>query len=151
DFEVMAAYDAFWQRPQQALQPQVGLRMNVPLRCNRRHAAVAEAEAKVIQRAAELEKQRSQVRFQVEEASALLREAERVAKLYGDSILPVADTNVKAVQNAFVTAKTPFISLIEAQRSRVNLQDRYYEALADVYRRHATLERVTGTVLVAPK
>jgi outer membrane protein TolC len=151
DFEVMAAYDAFWQSPQQALQPQVALRMNVPLRRDRRHAAVAEAEAKVIQRAAELEKQRSQVRFQVEEAYALLREAERVAKLYGESILPLADTNVKAVQNAFVTGKTPFISLIEAQRSRVSLQDRYFEALADVFRRRATLERVTGTVLAAPK
>jgi hypothetical protein len=34
--------------------------------------------------------------------------------------------------------------LVEAERSVVGLRDRYYELVADYYRRLATLERVVG-------
>jgi outer membrane protein TolC len=58
--------------------------------------------------------------------------------------LPAARENVKAAQTAYVTGKTPFLSLVEAQRNLVNLRDRNYEAKADYFRRLATLERVIG-------
>jgi outer membrane protein TolC len=151
DFEVMAAYDAFWQSPQQALAPQVAVRMNVPVRRNRRRAAVAEAEARLAERNAELEKLKTQISFQVQEAYAQLSESERTVKLYTEKILPTAELNVKAVQAAFVTGKTPFVSLIEAQRSYVMLRDRYYEAVAELFRRRATLERVVGAPLPAER
>jgi len=51
---------------------------------------------------------------------------------------------VKAAQAAYVTGKTPFLSLVEAQRNLVNLRDRHYEAKADYFRRLATLERAIG-------
>ena len=64
--------------------------------------------------------------------------------MYRDTILKAADLNVKAAQSAYVTGKIPFLSLIEAERSVINLRDRYYEAIADSLRRRATLERVIG-------
>ena len=36
------------------------------------------------------------------------------------------------------------MSLIEAQRNQAGLRDRYFEAVADYFRRRATLERVIG-------
>ena len=39
------------------------------------------------------------------------------------------------------------LSLIEAERNFVNLKDRYYETMADYFRRRATLERAIGGVL----
>jgi outer membrane protein TolC len=66
DFDVMAAYDAFWQ--EKPLRPMVGFRLNLPIRRDRRSAAVAEAEARLAQRRAELARQTDQVNFQVEEA-----------------------------------------------------------------------------------
>src|SRR5213076_998490 len=44
DFEAMAAYDSFWQAAddQQRLRPQVGIRMNIPIRLDRRRGAVSE-------------------------------------------------------------------------------------------------------------
>jgi hypothetical protein len=43
------------------------------------------------------------------------------------------------------------LSLIEAQRNVVNLEDRYYEAVADYFRRLAALERaIAGPVGPAP-
>ena len=144
DFDVMAAYDAFWQRPEEDLRPQLGVRLNLPVRRNRRQAAVAEAQARIAQRQAELARQTDQVNLQVEEAYQQARESERAVRLYDETILPAARENVKAAITAYTTGKVPFLSLIEAQRNLVGLRDRYYETTADVFRRRATLERVIG-------
>jgi outer membrane protein TolC len=145
DVELAAAYDTIMGNgPMRDLAPQVGLRMNLPVRYARRHGAVAEAQAKIAQRHAEYAGRANQIQFQVQEAHEQLLESERVLALYEKTILPAARENVKAAQAAYVTGKTPFLSLIEAQRNLVNLRDRNYEATADYFRRQATLERVIG-------
>jgi len=148
DFEVMAAYDAFWQPPQQALQAQVGVRLNLPVRKARRYGAIAEAQAKIGQRQAELDKQIDQVNLQVQDAYAQVHESERIVRLYEKKVLPDAELNVKTARADYMTGQIPAISVIEAERNRLNLYDRYYEAVADYFRRRATLERVTGESLV---
>jgi outer membrane protein TolC len=145
DVEVAAAYDTIMGNGgMRDLAPQVGVRLNLPVRLARRNAAVAEAHAKVSQKQAEYASRVNQVQFQVQEAYEQLVESERVLGLYEKTILPAAEENVKAAQTAYVTGKTPFLSLIEAQRNLVNLRDLNYEATADYFRRFATLERVTG-------
>lgn len=149
DMEVMAAYDAFWQAPEQALRPQLAVRMNLPVRSARRHGAVAEARARVALRRAELDRQTSQVSFQVQDGHAQVREGEKVVRLYEKTILPAAEANVEEALATYSTGKIPFLSLIEAQRNLIGLRDRYYEALADSFRRRAMLERVVGGALEA--
>jgi outer membrane protein TolC len=144
DFELMAAYDRFWQGVDRDLAPQVAVRLNLPVRKSKRWAAVAEAQAKVAQRRAELDRQVDQVNFQVQEAYEQLRESEKVVRLYDETILRAAEQNVRAAQSAYVTAKIPFLSLIEAQRNHAMLRERYYEAIADSFRRRAALERAAG-------
>ena len=122
----------------------LGVRLNLPVYTSRRCAAVAEAEARVALRRAELARLTDQVNFQVEAAYAQVRRSERSVRLYRDTILKAADANVKAAQTAYATAKIPFLSLVEAQRNAVSLRDRYYEALADYFRRRAALERAAG-------
>lgn len=145
DVELAAAYDTIMGNgPMRDLAPQVGLRMNLPVRFANRNGAVQEAQAKIAQRHAEYASRVNQVQFQVQEAYEQLVESERVLALYEKTILPAARENVKAAQTAYVTGKTPFLSLVEAQRNLVNLRDRNYEATADYFRRLATLERVIG-------
>lgn len=150
DIEVMAAYDSFWQAAddQQRLRPQVGLRMNLPFRLDRRRGAVSEASAQLMQRRATLALQQNQVGFDVQQAYALVSESEKAVKLYAEKILPPAQESVKSAQSGYVTGKIPFLTLIEAQRSLVDLRDRSYQASADYERRQATLERVIGGPLV---
>ncbi len=145
DFEATAAYDTIMGNgPTRDLAGQIGVRINLPVRQARRYAAVAEAQARVAQRQAELDKQTDQVGFQVQEAYEQVRESEKTVQLYEKTILPAARKNIEAAQSAYETGKIPFLSLVEAQRSLVELQDRSYEAIADYFRRRATLERVTG-------
>jgi outer membrane protein TolC len=146
DLEVSAAYDTIMGNgPMRDLAPQVGVRLNVPLRLDRRAGAVAEAQAKVAGRRAELARQTDQVNFQVQEAYEQVLESDRVVRLYEDSIIPSARENVRAAQSSYVGGKIPFLSLVEAERNLVELRDRYYEAVAELFRRRATLDRVTGS------
>jgi outer membrane protein TolC len=149
DFEVMAAYDTIMGNgPTRDLAAQVGVRMNLPLRKERRHAAVAEAQARIAERRAQLESRIDQVNLQLQEAYEQVVESAQVVRLYEKTIMPAAERNVADARSAYETARIPFLSLIEAQRNRVGLRDRYYEALADYFRRMATLERVVGGPLV---
>ncbi len=142
DFEAVAAYDDFWsERP---LRPQVGVRMNVPLRLAKRDAAVREAEAKLGQRIAELNRLTDEANMAVSQAYAEVDESEKTVRLYEQTILPAAESNVKSAQSYYTTGKIPFLSLIEAERNVIDLRDRSYDAAAEAFRRRAALERAAG-------
>jgi outer membrane protein TolC len=145
DVEVAGAYDTIMGNgPMRDLAPQIGLRMNLPVRTNKRQGAVAEAQAKIAQRCAELAAKTDQVKFQIQEAYEQVVESEKILNLYETKILPQSSENVKAAQSAYVTGKTPFVSLIEAQRGLVMQRDRHFEITADYFRRRATLDRLVG-------
>ncbi len=151
DVEVMAAYDGFWQGPGgPPLQWQVGARVNLPVRYARRGGAVDEARAKVAQKRAELARLTDRINYEVQEAFERVREADEVVRLYDTKILPAAEANVKEAQIAYTNNKIPFLNLIEAQKNRATLKDRYYEAVAEVARRRAALERAVGGPLPVP-
>jgi outer membrane protein TolC len=147
DFEVMAAYDTWWQRPERDLRPMVGLRFNLPVRGDRREAAIAEARARLAQRQAEVAKAVDQAGLQVQEAYEQLRETEQSLKLYEETALPAAREHVRQAQSSYTTGKVPFLSLIEAQRNLVELRDRQFELQTEARRRRAALERATGAAL----
>lgn len=151
DFEVMTAYDAFWQPSEKDLRPMIGVRVNIPLYMDRRRGAVSEARARLAGRIAELASQTDQVNLQVQEAYEQVLESEKSVRLYNTTILPAAGENVKAARTAYAAGGIPFLSLIEAQRNLVGLRDGYYEELAAYHRRRATLERVTGGPLSPPE
>ena len=150
DVDLMAAYDGFWQgeggRP---LQWQVGARVNLPVRYSRRSGAVSEAQSRVAQRRAVLAKLTDRVNFEVQEAWEQVRETDEIVSLYESKILPAAEANVKEAQAGYVAGRVPFLNLVEAQRNRVGLKDRYFEAVSEALRRRAALERAVGQPLPA--
>jgi outer membrane protein TolC len=146
DFEPFVMYDRFMGNvsDNRDLATQLGIKVNLPIYKQRRYGAISEAEARVAQRKAELARLTDQVNYDVQEAYAKVERSEKSVRLYADTILRAAEANVKAAQAAYTTGKVPFLSLIEAQRNEVGLRDRYYEALADYFRRRAVLERAVG-------
>jgi outer membrane protein, heavy metal efflux system len=152
DFEPFFMYDRFMGNTSQSqpLAYMLGLKMNLPVRLARRQGAVAEALARLAQRRAELARQMDQAIFQVQEAYAQVRESEQNVRLYRDKVVPAARLQVKTAEQEYMTGKIPFVTLIEAQRNVIGLQDRFYEFVADYFRRLATLERAVGGPLSAP-
>jgi outer membrane protein TolC len=152
DFEPFFMYDRFMGNNSQTqpLAYMLGLKMNLPVRQARRQGAVAEALARLAQRRAELARQMDQANFQVQEAYAQVRESEQNVRLYRDKVVPAARLQVKTAEQEYLTGKIPFVTLIEAQRNVIGLQDRFYEFVADYFRRLAALERAVGGPLAAP-
>jgi outer membrane protein TolC len=146
DLEPFFMYDRFMGNTTQSrdLATMVGVRLNLPIRKSRRAGAVAEAQARINQRRAELDSRINQANFEVQQAYEQVQESAGVVRLYENKILPAARENVKSAKSAYITAKIPFLSLIEAERSEVDIRQRYYEAVADYFRRRAALERATG-------
>jgi cobalt-zinc-cadmium efflux system outer membrane protein len=146
DFEPFFMYDRFMGNvtDNRDLATMVGVRMNLPVYRGRREGAVAEAEARLAQRKAELVRLTDQVKLQVQETYARAQKSEKSVRLYQDTILPAAEKNVKSAEAAYLNTKIPFLSLVEAQRNAVSLRDRYYEVLADYFRRRAELDRAVG-------
>jgi cobalt-zinc-cadmium efflux system outer membrane protein len=146
DVEVLAAYDSFWQgREGRPLQWQIGARVNVPIRTGRREAAITEAQARVVQKRAELSRFIDRINYETQEAYEQMVERMKIVALYEKSLLPTAAANVKEAEASYVNGKVAFLNLIEAQRNLTDIRDKYYEALAETARRRAALERATGT------
>jgi outer membrane protein TolC len=149
DIDAMAAFDAFWDNPLQ--RAQVAARINLPVRLKRRHGAVVEAEARLAELKAQYARQASQAGFEVQQAYEQWRESLRIVRLLEKEVLPAARLNVKAAQPAYQTGRIPLSTLIEAQRNLVDLQDRYYQATAEFFRRRTALQRsLTGTPATTP-
>lgn len=142
DFRLVGSYNTFLAAKR--LYPQVSLDVNLPVRRERRFAAVAEAQATLTRRIAELQVIADRIGLEVETAGARLRESERAVRLYDADILPAATKSVQSAQSAYVTGKVPFVTLLDAQRTAVSLRDRYYAVVADYFRRAAELERAVG-------
>jgi outer membrane protein TolC len=152
DFEPFFMYDRFMGNTSQSqpLAYMLGLKMNLPVRLARRQAAVAEALARLAMRRAELARQVDQVNFQVQRAYEQARQGERAVRLYVEKILPDAELNARAARSAYEAGKITATTRVEAERNLVGLQERYYEAVAEYFRRLASLERVIGGPLAPP-
>jgi outer membrane protein TolC len=149
DFEPFFMYDRFMGNASanRDLATMLGVKLNLPLWQSRRRGAVAEAEARLAQRRAELDTLSDRIDLQIHEAYELVRESEQVLLKLRNEILPAAEQNLKAARADYPTGLAPAASVIEAERSRLMLYEHYYEAIADYHRRLATLERAIGAPL----
>lgn len=149
DVDAMAAYDAFWDNPLQ--RAQVAFRFNLPVRMSRRQGAVIEAEKRLAELRAQYARQSDQAGFEVQQAYEQWRESLRTIRLFDKEVLPAARRNLESAQRAYPAGAIPFFTLVEAQRSLLSLQDRYYQATADFFRRRTAMERsLTGTPSTTP-
>lgn len=142
DFTLVGSYNQLWQEDD--LQPFVGLQLNVPLQLGRRRAAVDEAEARLEAARSRHVAIEDEVRLGVQSGMDRLEEARHVQRLYRDLLLPAARDQVDAARSGFETGRNSFLALIDAQRNLLNVELGYEEALSNLGRRRAELDRASG-------
>lgn len=142
DLTLVGSYNTLWQEDD--LQPFVGLQINVPLRIDRRRAALEEARARLAGAESERAGLEDEVSFAVESGVDRIEEARHVVRLYESRLLPAARNQVEAARVGFETGRNSFLALIEAERNLRTTRLGYEEALANVSRRTAELERAVG-------
>ncbi|HLA85294.1 MAG TPA: TolC family protein [Thermoguttaceae bacterium] len=144
DLNLVAKYDGFMP---EAMRPQVGVEVNVPLGRARRSAAAREASHRVAQRRAEYQNLLDQVRYEVQSGYDRANQGRRVVRLYEEKILPAARRSLESAQANYTTGTLDFLRLLDAERQLNTQQEMYYQAIADYHRRLAELDRAVGGLL----
>jgi outer membrane protein TolC len=142
DLTFAAAHNAFM--PEESLRPMAGMNLNVPIYKQKRWAAVREANARAAQQQAMYDAETVELAFQVEQMYQRVDEGRQALEVYRQRLLPTARHSVEAAEASYVVGRLDFLRLIEAQRQLLELQDRYYVAMAEYFTRRAELNRAVG-------
>jgi outer membrane protein TolC len=124
------------------------LSVNLPwLNRSKHDAEIAESQAAVNVQKAELEKQKSAVFQEIQEALIRANSANRLVELYRDTLRPQAQATLRATSAAYQTDQTDFLNLIDSQNAVLDVEYSYFRALAEFDSRISDLERAVGTTL----
>jgi outer membrane protein, heavy metal efflux system len=123
--------------------------LNLPfLQPKRLRERQAEREAEISGARADLETVRNEIRRAVEEAYANLTRSLEQTKLFRDSILPQAETNLNAAQEAYSVGRLDFSSFVRAAIDRDTYEGELAARRADAWRAIAGLQRASGVRLI---
>jgi outer membrane protein TolC len=142
DFTLSGAYDRIWQ--EKALQPMLGLALNVPLQLGSRRGALEQAHAELAGARSDAQRAEDAVRLAVSIGVDRLREAHHLVEISRDRMLPVARDRLAASRAAFASGQGSFLELIDAERGLRSAELESEEAVAMLWRRHAELDRATA-------
>ncbi|GAX61115.1 heavy metal efflux pump protein CzcC [Candidatus Scalindua japonica] len=124
------------------------LSMNVPIFQKRKHdAGVREANARLKSSKMAYKNRENMTLFEVKDLHFKVQTAERLVKLYRDSIIPQAIQSMKAAESGYQAGQVGFLDLIDSQRVLLDFNHAFYRALADFGINVAGLERVVGVEL----
>jgi cobalt-zinc-cadmium efflux system outer membrane protein len=76
-----------------------------------------------------------------------VRDAGRQIQLYRNALVPKAEQSLKASETAYSAGKVDFLNLIDSQRTLLNFQLAYYQAIRNYEQQFAELEMIIGEPL----
>jgi cobalt-zinc-cadmium efflux system outer membrane protein len=125
------------------------LSINLPFAHPRRlDERQAEMEAELSSARADLESVRNQVRREIEEAAAELERNVEQEKLYRTSILPQAETNFRAAQEAYTVGQIDFLTFERAALDLDTYQTEIAARTSGIGRGIAALQKASGLPLI---
>jgi outer membrane protein TolC len=142
DFRVTGAWDGFWEEDE--LQPMLGVSIDVPLALGRRSAARDEAQAELLRARLEASALEAEVRFEAQSAALRVAEQRHLVRLLEERRVPAARQRLAAAHAGLESGTAGFAEVIEAARDALDADLAHAEALANLGRRLADLERATG-------
>jgi outer membrane protein TolC len=142
DVMVMGSYNSMWMETPHRFM--AGVAVELPVFRGKRRAMVGEAEA-MLQRMKHEEAQLvDDIRVEVAQARARVVEALKAVALYRDRLVPAANDQVAAARVGFESGRNDFQVVLNAEKNQRGVELRFEEALADVQRRRAELQRAGG-------
>jgi outer membrane protein TolC len=121
-----------------------GVAVNLPVRRDRRASQRVEAEARLAQAQAELAATEDRIRAEVRNAGIEVREAHHLLAIFANRLLPAARDQVHAARSAFETGRGSFLGVIDAERSLRDVELGREQAVTNLHRKMAELDRAMG-------
>ena len=85
------------------------------------------------------------VREEVQIAHSRVFAKRKAVELYGDRILPAAQTNLESARAAYVAGSVDFLRLLEAVRQSIEQQIAFQRTMTEYHQSRSELERAVGT------
>lgn len=111
---------------------------------HKHEAEVAEAAAVTTEKDAELDAMRNSARGQIQEALAEAQSAQRLARVYQDSLRKESEETLHAAVIAYENDQTSFLDLLDSQMTVVDVDLAWIDSLGEYNTRLANLEMATG-------
>ena len=124
--------------------------MSLPWLNRKKHdAEVSEAAAAVSEKSAEIDAINNEALGQIEESLADASAAQRLARVYQDSLKPQAEKTLHAAVVAYENDQTSFLDLLDSQMTVVDVDLAAIDATADFNMKMADLELAIGAQISA--
>ena len=144
DFNLKAGYNSLWNQDEKRLT--VGVGINLPLDRSKRRAAEDAARARTMQAQWALTDKAAIIAGEVQHAYDRVEESHHVLTLYRERLLPLAEENLAAAKVDYQGGSGDFLSLLTTEKNLIQTRLQVEQALADVHRHLAALERAVGSL-----
>ena len=144
DLEVMASYDSMWSDWQH--QVMVGIGIELPLARGARTGGVERAQAEQARAQAELTSVTDALAAQRDDGQREADEATAALALYEQRAVPNAQARLDAALAGFTAGQATFAQVVMAEHGLREVELRLEQARAELDRKLATLDRISGRV-----
>ena len=122
----------------------VSLMANLPLWFWKQGSGISVAGAKREAAEAAYHNMRNMVRFEVQDAYVKVDSSQRLVELFATDIVPQAEQAEQAAERAYSAEKIDFLSLINAQKTLMEVRLKHFKTQAAFGTSLANLERIIG-------
>jgi outer membrane protein, heavy metal efflux system len=124
--------------------------VTLPWLNRRKHdAEISESKVKVTEQDAEIAAMRNAVFGQIEEALAEARAAQRLARVYHDSLEPQAESTLHAAVIAYENNQTDLLDLLDSQMAVIDVDLAWFQSMGEFAASMSDLELAVGAPIDA--
>jgi outer membrane protein TolC len=125
----------------------VTVAVNIPIWFSKYDAAKAEALATKRANENEYVNRFNSLRTELSTSLALLQDANRRIKLYGEELLGLAEQAVENTRNSYVNGRTGILEVIDSERTLLDLQLLYWRAASDAWQQRIVIQTLANQPL----
>ena len=119
--------------------------MSLPIYVDRKQAkAVDQRQSELLRERYALDEAEREIQAEIRAALALYRGSRERFGLFENSLLPLAQQNVRAALTAYQVGKTDFLNVIRAENAWFGYRMQYWQALAEAHQALAQLAAAVG-------
>lgn len=126
----------------------VTVAVNIPIWFDKYRSARAEALADQRASENELTNRFNELRADLSASLALLDDANRRLKLYGEELLSLAEQAVENSRTSYESGRTGILEVIDSERSLLDLQLLYWRASADAWQQRIIIQTLSNQPLL---
>ncbi|ABQ24303.1 TolC family protein [Geotalea uraniireducens] len=122
----------------------LGVTFNLPVRRERRQAALAESSSEISMATEEANSLKNSISFGISDLMAQLEKRRKLIELYKTGLLPQAAQSLESATISYRVNKVDFLTLLDSRVTLFNYEREYYDSLADYQMKLAQLEALVG-------